>query len=188
MICYVDLDGVLNDLIPKTLATYNANTGNNFQMSDITTYHIYNCLPTKDADQIFELWTKQEFWDSLEPLPDAKWGIETLIKTGHRVIIATATYQEQFEWKLQWLSKYFPMIGLDNVIRINDKSLLRGDVFIEDNIDNLTKSCCERICIDYPYNRDANKDWAYDIYRVHNWKEVVKTINEIEGKMKEWEK
>ena len=74
----------------------------------------------------------------------------------------------------------------DLKIDYSRKDNLEG--FIEDNIDNLTKSCCERICIDYPYNRDANKDWAYDIYRVHNWKEVVKTVNEIERKMKEWEK
>ena len=184
MIIYTDLDGILNDLVPKTLTFYNALTGKNIQMSDITTYHIDKCLPKEDVDKVYELWGKKELWDSLEPLPDAQWGIDTLVKTGHRVIVATATYYEQFEWKLEWLKKYFPMINSTDVIRINDKSLLRGDVFIEDNLDNLTKTCCERICLDYPYNHDKDRDWIYEIYRVHNWKEIVKAINNIDKEMK----
>jgi 5'(3')-deoxyribonucleotidase len=188
MIIYVDLDQTLNDLVSKTLTFYNALTGKNVQMSDMTAYHIDKCLSEEEVNKVYELWGKKELWDSLEPLPDAQWGIETLVNTGHRVIIATATYYEQFDWKLAWVKKHFPMIDTKDIIRINDKSLLRGDVLIEDNIDNLTKSCCERICLDYPYNCDKNKDWAYGIYRAHNWKEIIKTINNIERKMKEWEK
>ena len=184
MIIYVDLDQTLNDLVPKTLALYNALTSKNIQMSDITTYYIDNCLPKEDVDKIYELWGKRELWDTLEPLPDSQWGIETLVNTGHKVIIATTTYKEQFEWKLQWLSNHFPMINPSDVIRINDKSLLRGDVLIEDNLDNLTKSTCERICLDYPYNHDKDKDWVYEIYRVHNWKEIVKAVNNIDKEMK----
>ena len=184
MIIYIDCDGILNDLIPKTLALYNAKTHRNIQPSHITTYHISDCLPKEDSEGIYELWKTKELWDSLEPLPDAQWGIETLVNTGNKVMIATATYCEQFEWKLEFIKKYFPMIDTKDVIRIHDKSLLRGDVLIEDNLDNLTKSVCERICLDYPYNRDNNKDWVYEIYRVRNWKDIVKTINIIDKELK----
>jgi 5'(3')-deoxyribonucleotidase len=188
MIIYVDCDGVLNNLVPKTLDIYNAHTGKNIQMSDITTYNLNECLSEEDAKNIYELWSKEILWDSLEPLPDAQWGIETLLNTGHKVAIATATYYEQFDWKLSWMKQHFPTIDTKHIIRINDKSLLRGDVLIDDNIDNLANSCCERICLSYPYNQDKDKDWVYEIYRARNWKEIIKTIQNIERKMKEWEK
>ena len=69
-----------------------------------------------------------------------------------------------------------------------DKSLLKCDIMIDDCLDNLTSNICERICLDYPYNRDASRDYAYDIYRAHNWRDIVSIINEIERKIKEWEK
>ena len=188
MIIMCDLDAVLNDLIPKTLAVYNYRSNKNIQMQNITTYHINECLPKDDADKIYELWQDKALWDSLEPVTDSQWGIETLINMGHKVVIATATYYEQFAWKLEWIKKYFPMIDTNDVIRINDKSLLRCDVLIEDNLQQLIKSYCERICLDYPYNHDEVKDEVYDIYRASNWRDVVKYINDIERKMKEWEK
>lgn len=188
MIIMCDLDQVLNDLVPKTLTFFNALTGKNIQVSDITKYHINECLSKEDSDKIYKLWQNKELWDSLEPLPDSQWGIETLINMGHQVIIATATYYEQFEWKIAWLKKHFPMIDTNHIIRINNKSLLRGDVLIEDNLQNLTKSYCERVCLDYPYNRDKSKDEIYDIYRAANWRDIINIINNIERKMKEWER
>ena len=143
MIIMCDLDGILNNLVPKTLDIYNATTGSNIQMSDITKYHLTECLSEEDANNIYKLWGQKILWDSLEPLPDAQWGIETLLNTGHKVFIATATYCEQFDWKLSWMQQHFPMIDTKHIIRINDKSLLRGDVLIDDNIDNLANSCCE---------------------------------------------
>lgn len=188
MIICVDQDQILNDLIPKTLALYNSRTSKNIQVSDITAYNFYDCLPQEDAEGIIELFNDKELWDSLEPLLDAHWGIKTLINMGHDIYVATATHEVNFEWKCQWLHDKFPMIHPEHIIRIYDKSLLRCDVLIEDNLDNLTKSYCERICLDYPYNRNQSKDEIYDVYRASNWRDIIKYINNIERKMKEWEK
>ena len=69
-----------------------------------------------------------------------------------------------------------------------DKSLLRVDVMVDDHLSNLVSNVCERICLDYPWNRDTSKDYAYDIKRAYNWNDVVNIINNIEKEMKKWEK
>jgi 5'(3')-deoxyribonucleotidase len=69
-----------------------------------------------------------------------------------------------------------------------NKSLLRIDVMIDDHLSNLTSNICERICLDYPWNRSASKDYVYDIKRAYSWNDVVDIINKIEKEMKEWEK
>ena len=68
-----------------------------------------------------------------------------------------------------------------------DKSLLNVDILVDDCMDQLTKSICERVVLDYPWNRNENKDMVYDIYRAYCWKDIVNIINKIERKNKEWE-
>ena len=188
MIIMCDIDSVLNDLVIKTLTLYNSRSGKNIRLSDITTYHFSECLPREDADAIYELFKEKELWDSLEPLPGSQKGLKTLMNNGHSIYLATATSPESFPWKTEWLKKYFPFLCTDNVIRITNKGLLKCDVMIDDCIDNLTSNLCDRVVLDAYWNRDKTKDAVYDIKRAHNWNEIVKIINDLERKNREWEK
>lgn len=188
MIIAVDIDGILNDFVPKLLKYYNALSNKNIQLEDITTYHFSECLPKEDADGIMTLFTESELLNSLSPLSGAQNGLKKLIKQGHQIIIATATECCNFQQKYEWMQAYFPFISSDNIIRIVDKSLLKVDILIDDNMDNLISSFSERICLDYPYNRSTSKDYAYNIRRAYDWNGIVNIINNIEKEMKEWEK
>lgn len=188
MIIMCDIDNVLNDLTAKTLALYNSRYDKKISLSDLTAYNFSDCLSQSDTDALMELFKEKELWDSLEPLPDSQWGIATLINMGHRVIFATATHECNFEWKCRWMLKNFPMINSADIIRVKDKSLIKADVIVDDCMEQLISSCCDRICLDYMWNRDSNKDYVYDIRRAYNWKEIVKLINEIERWRQEWEK
>lgn len=181
MIIMCDIDGVLNDLIPKTLEIYNAENNTNIQISDINQYNFSNCLSTEDARGIINLFKRKELWDSLSPLLDAQWGLKSLISNGHKVYLATNTAPENFPWKIEWLEKYFPFIDSKDVICINNKGLLKTDILIDDCLDNLIGSVCERIVIDHPWNRDKEKEYAYNIHRAYNFKDVIEIIHAIEG-------
>lgn len=188
MIICVDIDGTINNLVAKALELYNCRTGKNIQVSDITTYNFAECLSKEDAEGIIELFKEKELWDSLEPLPHSQKVLRALANQGHRIIVATATDPANFNWKIDWMKKYFPFIPTDNIIRIMDKSLLRIDVLIEDCLDHLISNVCERVVIDSPWNQSASKDYAYDIARVSSWEEIPDVIKDIERKWREWEK
>lgn len=186
MVVIVDIDSTLNDLVQKTISLYNSRSVKNIKMSDITAYNFYDCLPYEDASEMEKLFKDKELWDSLEPLPDSQWGIETLRNLGHKVVFATATHECNFEWKCNWIVDKFKLKNTDDIIRIMDKSLLRGDIIIDDCLENLINSPCERICLDYPYNRDKRRDFIYCIRRANNWREIVNIINSIEKENEEW--
>lgn len=188
MIIMCDIDDVLNDLIPKTLALYNSRTGKNIQFEHLTEYSFYDCLSPEDANGIIELFKEKKLWDSLRPLPGAQKGLRTLINHGHSVYLATATLPETFPWKIDWLKKYFSFINADNVIRIKNKGLLNCDIMIDDNLDQLASNICERIVLNYPWNQNDSKDYVYSLNRASNWKEIVNFVNDIERKNKEWDK
>lgn len=187
MIIVCDIDGILNDLIGKTLALYNANSGKNIQISDITTYELAGCLPQEDVDGICALFKQKSLWDSLKPLPESQKALHGFIKSGHDVYLATSTDPINFEWKIQWIEKYYPLVDTNNVIRIMNKGLLRCDVMIDDCLSNLKSNVCERIVLDYPWNRNTSADYAYNIHRANNWGDIVNIINDIEKEMKKWE-
>ena len=188
MIIICDVDNILNNLMEKTLKLYNARMDKNIQMSDIVAYSFAECLSIEDADAITELFKEKELWDSLTPLPASQKGLRRLVNQGHRVYLATATHPINFPWKVEWITKYFPYIPMENIMRVTDKSLLKADILIDDCLDHLTANICERVCLDYPWNRSESKDYAYDIKRAHTWNDIVNIINDIERKDKAWDK
>lgn len=186
MIICVDCDNILNDFTEKLLVLYNTRYGKNLQLQNIATFNFYDCLSQEDADGITALFKEKELWDSLSPLPKSQQILEQLVEWGHTVYIATATDPINFSWKCAWLKHYFSFIPTSNIIRINNKSLLKCDVMIDDHIDNLTSNICERIIMDYPWNQNKEKDYVYDIYRATNWSGIPKIIRKIERKSEEW--
>lgn len=188
MIICVDIDGILNNLAERVIEVYNSRSNKNIKISDIISYNFYDCLPKEDADGIVSLFKEKSLWNSLKPLEYSQNGLKQLIKKGHQIYLATATDPINFEWKISWLKQYFPFISEDNVIRIMDKSLLKADVLIDDCLDNLINSLAERVVLDYPWNHNELKDYAYGIRRAYDWSGIVNIINNIEKEMKKWER
>ena len=184
----VDIDSVLNNLSECALKMFNEHSGKNVCLEDLTSYDYYECLPKEDADYMISLFSNKELWDELEPIKDSQWGLQTLVNNGHQVLLATATSPVNFAWKVEWIAKYYPFFDQKNIIRIMDKSLLNVDVLVDDCMDQLTKIICDRIVLDYAWNRNEIKDKVYDINRAYSWKDIVNIINTIERKNQKWEK
>ena len=180
MIIACDWDNIINNLTEKIIEIYNAQSGKNIQMSELTSYNFYDCVAKEDADGIVKLFKNKAMWDSLVPIEGSREGLQKLIEAGHRVYMVTATASENFNWKIQFLKKHFPFFNTDNVIRMMDKSLMKCDVLIEDCAEQLIKhKLCYRVCLDYPWNRNI-KDFTYSVYRCKNWHDILETINKIE--------
>ena len=184
----IDFDSTLFPTLEKVLEFYNKQHNTNIELSQVTTYNLYDSFETEVADELIELFVEKEIYDYLQPYKGAIRTVKMLIEQGHEIYIATSTDVRNMEWKEQLLQKYFPFIPKNNLIRIYNKALLNVDVMIEDNLENLTKTLADRICFNQPWNINEDKDYVYGIYRIHHWGEVINIINDIERKEKEWEK
>ncbi len=184
----IDFDETLFGTLEKVLETYNKRHDANIELSQITTYSLYDCLPADVADEIVALFVDKSIYNSLQPYKGSVKALQALSNKGHEIIIATATASKNLEWKEKLLQRYFPFIPRENLIRIHNKKLLSVDVLVEDKLDTLTQTFSERVCFNQPWNEDKEADWVYSIYRIHNWGEIINVINTIERKNKEWEK
>lgn len=183
----IDFDETLFPTLEKVLEIYNKRHDTNLELSQITTYNLHDSFEECVANELIELFVEKDVYSSLQPYKGAVRSVKTLVEQGHEVYVATSTDVRNMEWKEELLQKHFPFIPKKNLIRIHNKSLLNVDVLVEDKIDNLTQTFADRICFNQPWNFDEGKDFAYSIYRIHHWCEIINVIQNIERKEKEWE-
>lgn len=183
----LDFDETLFPTMEKVLEIYNRRHNTNVGLSNITEYNLYENFSAGVADELLDLFIDKNVYENLQPYKGAARTIKTLIECGYEIYVATSTDVRNLEWKEQLLQKHFPFIPKGNLIRINNKSLLNVDILIDDKIDNLKSIFADRICFNQPWNQDTDTDYAYNVYRVHHWGEIINVVNEIERRNKEWE-
>lgn len=179
-----DIDNCCNNLIERLFEMYNERYSTNYTINDLTSYNLSDCFTMQTAQKMQDMFLEKELWDSLKPTEESEWALQAFINNGYKVYAATGTHHTNFPWKTEWFKKWYPFFNEKNIICIHDKSLLKCDVLIEDCYSNLTKSMCERILIDRPWNQ-IDKDYIYGINRAYNWEEVVRFVNKI-YKETEW--
>ena len=184
----IDFDSTLFPTVEKVIEIYNKKNNTSIDLSQITTYSLYDCLPADVADELISLFVDKTTYNSLQPYKGSIKAVQSLVGRGHEIIIATATDVKNLEYKEKLLQRYFPFIPKENLIRIHNKNLLNVDVLIEDKLDNLTQTLAEPICFNQPWNIDKDMDYVYGIYRINNWGEINNIIQSIERKEKEGEK
>ena len=180
MIIAIDIDDVINDLGVKTAQLFNRRFNKSLTIDDFVSFDFYEWLSKEDADNIVSLFRDKELWDSLKPISGARSSIQKLINDGHKVVFATATDPVNFNWKVTWMQEWFPFVNTNSIIRIIDKSLLKCDILIDDNMDNLMATNAVRICVNMPWNQQSElRDEARGIVRCNTWNDIIEILNKI---------
>ena len=174
----LDCDNIINNFTDELINAYNNKYNANLTVGNFVDYDFFKCFPYDDATRMVDLLYEKSLWDALKPIDGAQRGIRHFIEQNYEVYFATATEPENFPWKVEWLKSYFNMVPSKNIICINNKGLLKVDVLIDDNVENLLSGFYHRVCLDYTWNRHVY-DEVYDIIRCNNWDEIVKKIDDI---------
>lgn len=174
---FIDMDEVLNDLVTQWVAALSSTYNYTTTFEDIKDWDLESAYPALTSSQIYEPLDNDEFWRKLRPANEAAPVIQSWITAGHKVYVATATYYKDVSTKVQWLQCYFPMIELSNIIIIKDKSLLKGDVLIDDGVHNLVYGSYIKIIMDKPWNRTDPR--AAGMLRAYNWHDVAELVDVV---------
>lgn len=174
MTILVDMDEVLVDLVTKWIWYYNSINGTHFKKEWITKYGDLGGEKWIEILRIPGFSADLPWLDSKAPRY-----LRRLRDAGHRIVVVTSPAAwESARDKYSWVHTHMriPGIidGMKDFVLARDKSLIRGDVLIDDNPSHLQLFPGEVICYDQPWNR------ALNVRRAHNWKEVYKLINELD--------
>lgn len=163
-IILVDQDNVIADQLgrfhelikrdhPSVYATYRGVT---------TSHEIEEDFAPEHAELIKSLRRKEGFFRELLPIPGAKEGLQALKEAGYVVHICTAPIWE-FKFcipeKLEWIEHELGHEWTVNTIIARDKTLIAGDILIDDKpeITGVRNPSWTHILYDQSFNRTSEK-------------------------------
>ena len=151
---------------------------------DLPSYHltewfVKNKFATKvEAIAMKEIiFNDENYWATIPLMDDARQIIFDL-NLKHKIFIAsdaiTTNNDACMTGKKKWMKRFLPFIELSQLIFIQNKSMLKGDLLIEDVAEQVVGFNGWTMLFDYPYNKHYEPT-----YRVYNWKEAETIINKI---------
>lgn len=181
MIILVDQDGVLADFSLKIGEIIQAHPVLSPHYSDgiQKNFVIEDAFPPELYEDVRRIYHTEGFFRNLPPIPGAIDGIKALRALGHEVRICTSplrVYNHCVNEKYQWIEEHLGAEWTELMIPTRDKTLIRGDLLIDDNpqIKGLCIPEWEQVLFDAPYNRVSHISMKRMTWE--NWKEIISSF------------
>ena len=172
----VDLDGPVANLLDEWLRLYNIDYDDDLLPGQIKSWDMVPYVRESCGKLIYE-YLDGDIYDGVKPVDGALDGIKKLRELGHRVVFVTSAPEGTGDAKYAWLKRHgFLDDGKvsESYIEAHDKSLVRGDILIDDRVENIVRFPGETILWDAPYNRDITHG-----FRVKNWRDVLSDVSSL---------
>lgn len=181
MIILCDVDDVVANLVEPWLARYNKDYDDSVTPDHCVRWEIEEFVKPECGKKIFS-YLDSTIYEEVQPMPGALEGVRILRDLGHRVIFVTSCGAETASAKYHWLARHGFVGGTfaqKDLIFATDKSMIRGDVLIDDglhNCDAFFKHGGDVIVFDRAHNREDRR-----FMRAHNWEEIPRMIRILDA-------
>lgn len=173
------MDDILVNLLDEWLIYLNEFKGVVPKTKDeIVEWDMSRAYPMLTKNQLYGCLCDDDFWKRVQPVTGAYTYMKKLIDDGHEIYIATSSQPHSFFIKTQYcLFKHFDFLSPKQVICINNKSLLDGDILFDDYHENLRNFKGVRVLRNKPYNLNCDEECHH--FRVDTWEEFYAIVKEI---------
>ena len=180
MTILVDMDDTIEQLLRAWIHAVNKTYGTDVRHEDIRSWNFTDAFPSLTEEQIYDVVLNDDFWKTVEPIPDADRVLQQWIDAGHEVYIVTATPLQGLVGKMEHcLFRYFPFIDWNHVIITARKQLLKADVLIDDGVHNHEGGDYKKVLVTAGHNRAYDAE-ANGMIRADNWQEIERIVAELE--------
>lgn len=165
---FIDMDDVIADAAGRFLEWYERDFGIRYSPEDLKGTKIHNIIPEEHRLKVKEYPFHADFFKDLPVIENS---IEIVKKLNNRFEVYIASAAMEFPYSLDhkniWLDEHFPFIPWKRRIFCGDKSVLRGDILIDDHAFNLSVFSGRSIMFSSAHNLNETK---YE--RLNNWLEA----------------
>jgi 5'(3')-deoxyribonucleotidase len=163
----IDMDEVIADFNPKLLQMFNRNHNENLTVDDLMGTRLRQMRPQLQRE-VIEYIKAPDFFRDLAVVKDSQEVIEELNEQ-YEIFITTAAmeFPTSFNAKYEWLKEHFPFLNDMNFVFCGDKSIIRADFLIDDNVRHFQRFIGQGILFTAPHNI---QETGY--VRVNSWLEV----------------
>lgn len=154
------MDGVVADFENHFMDVWKKRYPNEFfvPFEERKAFKIKDDYPSEVRDKIRAIYHEQNFFLNLPVIDGAKEAIETLKNKGHTLFFCTSPLSD-FKYsvieKYIWVGKNFGPQWRKKIILTKDKTMIKGDILIDDKpeITGEIEPEWEHVLYDSPYNR-----------------------------------
>jgi 5'(3')-deoxyribonucleotidase len=177
LIALVDVDETVADLHTPWMKRASKVVGRTITTDMVTEWSMKNLFTESEMPLVMNCLTDQTIYDEMEPVPGALMGVRKLRSLGLRVVFVTAALPgETLRRKYQWLKEqgfldwreHADQPELSDFVQAYDKSLLRGDIMVDDKPENMFDFTGLAILFSQPHNRNHR-----GLPRADGWASVV---------------
>lgn len=163
------MDGVLADVYKQFIAFEEKESGIKIPVETLTGKEEYEAF--KNGRKHVN--SKGFFRNA--PLMDGCVGVLAKLNEEYDVFIVSAAmeFPGSLPEKYEWLQEHFPFITWQQIVFCGSKSVVQGDIMIDDHFKNLDHFKGQTILFTQPHN-DGHDDRGHR--RVNSWPEVLKIL------------
>jgi 5'-nucleotidase len=169
----IDMDDVIADAIERFLEWYERDFGVRYARADLHGTRLHALVPEEHRMIVKQYPHQKGFFKDLPVIENSRQVVEEL---NNRFEVYVASAAMEFPYSLQdkneWLDQHFPFIHWKRRIFCGDKSVLKGDVLIDDHDFNLSVFGGRAIMFTASHNVNETK---YE--RLNNWLDAEKLFD-----------
>lgn len=172
MLIMVDVDSTIADLMTEWLKLYNRDYEDSLDVSKINDWAMGNFVKPECGPKIYDYLKLDTLYDNVLPIDGARSGIAHLRNKGHRVVYASSGVYSLAKYK--WLERngFEPGMYAEDYIVVYDKSLLKGDLLVDDRPKNIEEFGSRKsILFNQPWNQSFS--WSR---RAYSWHDVTQMV------------
>ncbi|MCA0363490.1 MAG: 5'-3'-deoxyribonucleotidase [Bacteroidetes bacterium] len=165
----VDMDDVLADASQAIIDIFNELNHTQIEKSFFETTNFYEFVNSGKYQTYRHRLFEPGFFGNLEVIPDAQEVLKELSEKHEVFVVSSATeFPNSLKEKFDWMQRNFPFISWRNFALCGDKSIIKGDIMIDDHEKNLSKFEGRAILFEAAHNHHLK-----DYERVKTWKEIA---------------
>lgn len=162
----VDMDGVLADVYSQFLRLESKETG--IKQSIESLYG----KTEADAFPNYEQYVHStDFFRKAPTMPGSIEGLRYLNHKYKLLIVSSAMeFPDSLIEKYEWLNEFYPFISWKQIVFCGEKTVVKGDIMIDDHPKNLNFFTGRRILFTQPHNIYLSNG---EYERVDNWEQII---------------
>lgn len=161
----VDMDGVLADIYQQAINFEYKENGRLIQLKDVVGEDEIVAFPNAAKH------VRQSGFFRTAPLISNAFEIMEQLNDQYDLFIVSATmeFPNSLEEKYYWLAEHFPFIPWKKIVFCGSKTVVQGDILIDDHYKNLDPFENRTLLFSQPHNMNRS-DNGHE--RVNNWLEI----------------
>lgn len=169
----IDIDSVIADLVPEWLNLYNTDYNDFVKVEQITEWDMTKFVKPECGTKIYDYLHYIHLYDRVRPIDGAISSIHWLRQHDYDVRFVTSGVQPA---KIEWLGNHGLLINehflfSPDVIVAHDKSIIKADIMIDDNIKNCENFQGKSILFAQPWN-----DVMSNFFRASSWPDIIQYL------------